>query len=96
MEPRSRGGISESTRLGRKKTGRQEGQDDPTRTMKNLFGHVAVEKGFITMEVLSRVVLLQKTKERKYGTWRQIGQILREEGYLTEAQVREVVDAMGK
>jgi len=64
--------------------------------MKNLFGHVAVEKGFITMEVLTRVVLLQKTEERKYGTWRQIGQILREEGYLTESQVQEVVDAMAE
>ena len=62
--------------------------------MKNLFGKIAVEKGFINMEQLTEATLIQKSEERKYVTLRRIGQISREEGYMNEAQIEEILDSM--
>ena len=59
------------------------------------FGIVAVEKGFITAEQLIEAMKTQIMEEIKNSKHLLIGEILRDKGYLTKAQVREVLETMG-
>ena len=62
--------------------------------VKNRFGTVAVEKGFITMEQLVNALTLQAKENVETGKHRLIGQIFLDQGYLTEAQIDEVLETI--
>jgi len=58
------------------------------------FGTIAVEKGFITTEQLATALSLQAVENVRAGTHRRIGQILLEQGLVTEAQIDDVLETM--
>ena len=62
--------------------------------LKNRFGTIAVDKGFIRSEQLVEALTIQAQENVEQGTHRLIGQILLEEGLLTESQIDEVLETM--
>lgn len=62
--------------------------------IKNRFGTIAVEKGFINTEELMEALSIQANENVEEGKHRLIGQILLDMGLLTESQIDEVVDAL--
>ena len=58
------------------------------------FGTVAVESGFITSGQLVAAMKIQILDELNHGKYRLIGEILRDEGHMTNAQIDEVLKAM--
>ena len=58
------------------------------------FGTVAVEKGFITVNQLVDALAIQARENIEHGKHRPIGQILLDQGLLTEAQINEVLETM--
>ncbi len=62
--------------------------------MKNRFGTIAVEKGFINTEELMEALSIQANENVEEGKHRLIGQILLDMGLLTESQIDEVIDDM--
>jgi hypothetical protein len=58
------------------------------------FGAVAVEKGFITTKQLIEALAIQATENVREGKHRLIGEILSELGYMTPAQVDDVLVAL--
>ncbi len=59
------------------------------------FGAVAIQKGFITLEQLLDAMKDQIVEDLESIERRLIGQILWEKGYISNEQIREVLDAMG-
>ena len=59
------------------------------------FGVVAVESGFVTPEQLYEALKTQVMEELEGAKRRLIGQILFKMGYITKAQVDEVLLYMG-
>jgi len=62
--------------------------------LKNRFGTIAVDKGFIGSEQLVEALTIQAQENVEQGTHRLIGQILLDEGLLTESQIDEVLETM--
>ena len=60
----------------------------------NRFGFIAVEKGFITADQLIEAFKIQVMEEIEKGKHRLIGAILFEQGYITLAQIEEVLESM--
>ena len=61
---------------------------------KNRFGTIAVDKGFITPEQLMEALSIQAQENIQEGTHRLIGQILLDQGLLTESQIDDVLETM--
>jgi hypothetical protein len=59
------------------------------------FGTIAFEKGFISLENLLQALKIQVTEDLQGMSHRLIGQILLEQGYITDAQINDVLGAMG-
>ena len=62
--------------------------------LKNRFGTIAVDKGFITSAQLMDALAAQAHENVEQGTHRLIGQILLEQGLLTSTQIDEVLETM--
>ena len=60
----------------------------------NRFGFIAVEKGFITADQLIEAFKIQVMEEIENEKHRLIGAILFEQGYITLAQIEEVLESM--
>ena len=58
------------------------------------FGIIAIEKGFITADNLIETLKIQVEEEIKYKTHRLIGEILLDRGYITPAQIQDVLDGI--
>ena len=58
------------------------------------FGFIAVEKGFITPDQLVEAFKIQVTEEIEKDKHRLIGAILFEQGFITLAQIEEVLESM--
>ena len=58
------------------------------------FGEVALEKRFVTAEQLYEALTYQARAKVEGLMEKQLGQILLELGYLTEIQIREVLDVL--
>ena len=59
------------------------------------FGTVAIKKGFITGQQLVGALKIQIQDELEGNKYRLTGEILRNEGYMTDSQVDEVLSLMG-
>lgn len=62
--------------------------------LKNRFGTIAVNKGFITSAQLVDALTIQAQENVEQGTHRLIGQILLDQGLLTPTQVDDVLETM--
>ena len=60
----------------------------------NRFGFIAVEKGFITADQLIEAFKIQVMEEIENEKHSLIGAILLEQGYITLAQIEEVLESM--
>jgi hypothetical protein len=58
------------------------------------FGIIAIEKGFITADNLIETLKIQVEEEIQYKTHRLIGEILLDRGYITPAQIQDVLDGI--
>jgi hypothetical protein len=58
------------------------------------FGTVAIESGFITVGQLVGAMKIQIQDELKGAKHRLIGEILLDEGYITDIQIEEVLKTM--
>jgi hypothetical protein len=58
------------------------------------FGIIAIEKGFITADNLIETLKIQVEEEINYKTHRLIGEILLDRGYITPAQIQDVLDGI--
>ena len=58
------------------------------------FGIIAIEKGFITPDNLIETLKIQVEEEINYKTHRLIGEILLDRGYITPAQIQDVLDGI--
>ena len=63
---------------------------------KNRFGSIAVVKGFITEKQLIEALTIQAKENVEQEKHRLIGQIMVERGYLTTAQVDEILETMNQ
>jgi hypothetical protein len=59
------------------------------------FGTIAVEKGFITIDQLTRALNIQLLENMNEGRHRLIGAILLEQNFIDTPQVTEVLRTMG-
>lgn len=59
------------------------------------FGAVAVERGFVTSRQLVAALKIQIQDELEGNKYRLTGEILRDEGYMTDSQIDEVLSIMG-
>jgi uncharacterized HAD superfamily protein len=55
-----------------------------------LFGVMALSLGMITKAQLEECLQLQ---QKRGGDWQMLGTIMLEKGYMTESQVRQVLEA---
>ena len=62
--------------------------------IRNRFGTIAVEKGFITKDQLVDALSVQARENVESGKHRLIGQILLEYGFMTQAQIDEVLETL--
>jgi len=60
------------------------------------FGVLAMEKQWITASQLVEAMKVQVTEDIEKGKHRLIGRILLEEGWMTLAQIDDVLKSMGK
>lgn len=60
------------------------------------FGIIAIEKGFITSDMLIEALKTQVEEEVDFRTHRLIGEILMEKDYLTAMQIQEILNAIFK
>lgn len=58
------------------------------------FGLVAIKKGFIAFEQAYEALVTQVTEELEGAKRRPIGEILFKKGYMTSAQIDEVLKSM--
>lgn len=61
-----------------------------------LFGEIALEKGYLTVSQLYEALTLQASDVTRGCRYRFIGEVLTDLGYLTEEQVLDVLRAAGK
>lgn len=59
-----------------------------------LFGEVALEKRFVTAEQLYQALTVQARAKVEGKPEKLLGQVLLELGYLTEAQIRDILDVL--
>jgi hypothetical protein len=59
------------------------------------FGTIAVEKGYITIDQLTRALNIQLLENMNEGRHRLIGAILLEQNFIDVPQVNEVLRTMG-
>jgi hypothetical protein len=62
--------------------------------IRNRFGTIAVEKGFITKDQLVEALSVQARENVENGSHRLIGQILLDCGLMTQAQIDEVLEML--
>jgi hypothetical protein len=60
------------------------------------FGIIAIEKGFITSEMLIEALRVQVEDEVEFHTHRLIGEILMEKDYLTAMQIQNILNTIFK
>ena len=60
------------------------------------FGIIAIEKGFITPDMLIEALKIQVEEEVDFHTHRLIGEILMEKDYMTAMQIQEILDTIFK
>jgi hypothetical protein len=60
------------------------------------FGSIAVEKGFITINQLAEALSIQARENVDEGKHRLLGQILLEQGLITESQIDIILDTMAR
>jgi hypothetical protein len=60
------------------------------------FGHVAVDRGFVTLEELVNALNIQAMDKVEKKKHRRIGEILLEKGHMTTLQVNEVLSFLAK
>jgi hypothetical protein len=60
------------------------------------FGIIAIEKGFITPEMLIEGLKIQVEEEVEFHTHRLIGEILMEKDYITAMQIQEILNLIFK
>ncbi|MFH0731146.1 MAG: hypothetical protein V2B19_32980 [Pseudomonadota bacterium] len=60
------------------------------------FGNIAMEKGFVTIEQLVHAITIQVMEEVEKGIRKLIGNILNEQGQISEAQMEEVLKELMK
>ena len=58
------------------------------------FGIIAIEKGFITSEMLIDALKTQVKEDIEFHTHRLIGEILMEKDCMTAPQIQEVLDTL--
>ena len=60
------------------------------------FGHVAVDRGFVTLEELVNALNIQAMDKVEKKKHRRIGEILLDQGRMTTLQVNEVLSFLAK
>jgi hypothetical protein len=60
------------------------------------FGIIAIEKGFITSDILIEALKIQVEEEIEYKAHRLIGEILMEKGHIDASQIQKVLDTIFK
>ena len=60
------------------------------------FGIIAIEKGYITSEMLIEGLKIQVEEEIEFHTHRLIGEILMEKDYITAMQIQEILNTIFK
>jgi len=58
------------------------------------FGFIAIEKGFIKVDQLYEALIKQRAQETGKTERRPLGMILKDMGYLSVAQIEEVLQAL--
>ena len=58
------------------------------------FGFLAIEKGFITQDELSKAQAVHAQEEIKNGIYRHLGEILFFQGIMSAQQIEEVVNVV--
>ena len=61
--------------------------------MKKRFGTLAIEKGFVSLDQVIEALTIQARENIESRTWRPIGKILVQLGYLVDEQIKEIVEA---
>jgi len=61
--------------------------------MKKRFGTLAIEKGFVNLDQVIEALAIQARENIESRTWRPIGKILVQMGYLVDDQIKEIVEA---
>ena len=59
------------------------------------FGALAIAKGFITSGQLVEALKIQVHENLKQTKHRLIGEILRDDGHISDTQIKEVLNSMG-
>jgi hypothetical protein len=62
--------------------------------LKNRFGTIAINKGYITKDQLIRALTIQANENIEEGKHRLLGQILLGEGFLSAEQVDDILDTL--
>jgi hypothetical protein len=60
------------------------------------FGMIAIDKGFITPDMLVQALKIQVEEEVEFHTHRLIGEILMEKDYITAMQIQEILNLIFK
>ncbi|MBN1625042.1 MAG: hypothetical protein JW944_00845 [Deltaproteobacteria bacterium] len=60
------------------------------------FGIIAIEKGYITPEMLIEALRIQVEEEVEFHTHRLIGEILMEKDYLNAMQIQTILNLIFK
>jgi hypothetical protein len=60
------------------------------------FGHVAVDRGFVTLEELVNALNVQAMDKIEKKKHRRIGEILLQQGRMTSSQIGEVLAFLAK
>jgi hypothetical protein len=60
------------------------------------FGMIAIEKGFITPDMLVEALKIQVEEEVEFHTHRLIGEILMEKDSITAMQIQEILNLIFK
>jgi len=63
----------------------------PYQSARKRFGHIAINKGFITENQLIAAMTVQISIEQKEGGTPLVGEILIQEGLMTDEDVKEVL-----
>ena len=58
------------------------------------FGMIAVQMGFVTKEQVQKALKIQAEEDKMNKEHRLIGRILKDEGYISDDQIYQVLGAM--
>jgi len=61
---------------------------------KTPFGMIAVQMGFVTKEQVEKALKIQAEEDQLNKEHRLIGRILKDEGYISDEQIYQVLGAM--